>query len=120
MLNQSMLDDPLAPGTGPDTPGPVAKPPSTRGRTPAVRPQVLTELGPEQVCRACQEVWPADKEFYIVTPTSISRACRACSAPRPPRKQRQKMDAPLADVATSGLVFPSELFNLLQQALCDS
>ena len=37
-----------------------------------------TELGEEQLCMACGELWPLDKEFFVVSGRGISYACKAC------------------------------------------
>lgn len=37
-----------------------------------------TELGEEQLCPSCGELWPLDKEFFSVTRSGISYACKAC------------------------------------------
>jgi hypothetical protein len=37
-----------------------------------------TELGEEQLCMSCGELWPLDQEFFVVSPRGTSYACRAC------------------------------------------
>jgi hypothetical protein len=37
-----------------------------------------TELGEEQLCMSCGELWPLDKEFFVVSGSGISYACKAC------------------------------------------
>ena len=37
-----------------------------------------TELGEEQLCMSCDQLWPLDKEFFAVTGRGISYACKAC------------------------------------------
>ncbi len=37
-----------------------------------------TELGDEQLCTACGELWPLDNEFFAVSGRGISYACKAC------------------------------------------
>jgi hypothetical protein len=46
---------------------------------------IETELGEEQVCMSCGEAWPTDKEFYVVTATSMGYECKACTSERRPR-----------------------------------
>jgi hypothetical protein len=46
---------------------------------------IETELGEEQVCMSCGESWPTDKEFYVVTATSMAYECKACTSERRPR-----------------------------------
>jgi hypothetical protein len=46
---------------------------------------IETELGEEQVCVSCGESWPTDKEFYVVTATSMGYECKACTSERRPR-----------------------------------
>lgn len=52
---------------------------------------LITELGQEQICGACQQAWPLDGEFFIVTRNSISYQCKACiserARPAPPLYQ---------------------------------
>jgi hypothetical protein len=43
---------------------------------------VVTELGEEQLCGRCGELWPTDPEFYPVTLTSMGYECRACTSER--------------------------------------
>lgn len=43
---------------------------------------IETELGEEQVCMSCGESWPTDKEFYVVTATSMGYECKACTSER--------------------------------------
>jgi hypothetical protein len=38
----------------------------------------ITELGDEQLCRCCGELWPADGEFFVVRERSLGYECRAC------------------------------------------
>jgi len=42
----------------------------------------LTELGNEQQCRRCGELWPADEEFYVVRNNSLGYECKACISER--------------------------------------
>lgn len=52
---------------------------------------VETELGEEQVCASCGESWPTDKEFYVVTATSMAYECKACALERKgPRRRSSK------------------------------
>lgn len=37
-----------------------------------------TELGDEQLCIACGQLWPLDKEFFVVSGRGISYECKAC------------------------------------------
>jgi hypothetical protein len=37
-----------------------------------------TELGEEQLCLSCGELWPLDKEFFNVSRGGISYECKAC------------------------------------------
>ena len=37
-----------------------------------------TELGAEQLCMSCFELWPLDQEFFAVSHGRIGYACRAC------------------------------------------
>jgi hypothetical protein len=46
------------------------------------RRMVDTELGEEQVCSSCRELWPADNEFFTVSAKCISYECRACTSER--------------------------------------
>lgn len=40
---------------------------------------VLTEIGLQQSCSRCKELWPADTEFFFASLNSgINRWCRAC------------------------------------------
>jgi hypothetical protein len=43
---------------------------------------LVTELGQEQICGACQQAWPLDGEFFIVTRNSIGYQCKACISER--------------------------------------
>ncbi|MYM91648.1 hypothetical protein GTP81_30355 [Rugamonas sp. FT107W] len=46
------------------------------------RRMLETELGTEQLCASCQQLWPVDPEFYVVTATRLSYECRACISER--------------------------------------
>ncbi|WP_296944994.1 hypothetical protein [uncultured Massilia sp.] len=37
-----------------------------------------TELGEEQVCACCGELWPLDGEFFVVARERAGYECRAC------------------------------------------
>lgn len=37
-----------------------------------------TELGEEQLCPSCLELWPLDPEFFAVSRGGIGYECRAC------------------------------------------
>jgi hypothetical protein len=37
-----------------------------------------TELGQEQLCPSCGELWPLDREFFVVSRGGISYECKAC------------------------------------------
>lgn len=37
-----------------------------------------TELGQEQLCMSCQELWPLDHEFFLVSHNTIGYECKAC------------------------------------------
>lgn len=39
-----------------------------------------TELGPEQACRRCGELWPADAEFFVSAKGRLQTLCRACNS----------------------------------------
>jgi hypothetical protein len=39
-----------------------------------------TELGPEQACRRCGELWPADAEFFVSCKGRLQTLCRACNS----------------------------------------
>jgi hypothetical protein len=39
-----------------------------------------TELGLEQECRRCGELWPADAEFFVTSKGRLQTLCRACNA----------------------------------------
>jgi hypothetical protein len=39
-----------------------------------------TELGPEQKCRRCGELWPADAEFFVSCKGRLQTLCRACNS----------------------------------------
>lgn len=52
------------------------------------RRMLVTELGDEQICGACQEPWPIDGEFFVVTGNSISYQCKACISERGRQKRR--------------------------------
>lgn len=41
---------------------------------------VNTELGLEQACRRCGELWPADAEFFIAYKGRLQTLCRACNS----------------------------------------
>jgi hypothetical protein len=41
---------------------------------------LTTELGPEQACRRCGELWPADAEFFISSKGRLQTLCRACNS----------------------------------------
>jgi hypothetical protein len=41
-----------------------------------------TELGDEQQCRSCGELWPADEEFFVVRERSLGYECKACISER--------------------------------------
>jgi hypothetical protein len=56
----------------------------TRG---GFRSILVTELGEEQICGACQEAWPLDGEFFLVTGNSISYQCKACIGERARREK---------------------------------
>ncbi|OON59893.1 hypothetical protein B0920_21690 [Massilia sp. KIM] len=42
------------------------------------RRMALTELGDEQLCPSCGQLWPMDREFFAVTRSGISYECKAC------------------------------------------
>lgn len=44
-----------------------------------------TELGEEQLCPSCQELWPLDPEFYAEARGGIGYECRACIRERQAR-----------------------------------
>lgn len=46
------------------------------------RQMAVTELGQEQQCMSCHQLWPLDQEFFVVTGKGVSYACRACIAER--------------------------------------
>ena len=46
------------------------------------RRMLETELGTEQLCCSCRQLWPVDPEFYVVTATRLSYECRACISER--------------------------------------
>lgn len=46
------------------------------------RRMAVTELGDEQLCMSCQELWPLDQEFFLVTGKGVSYECKACIAER--------------------------------------
>jgi hypothetical protein len=63
----------------------MATPHGTVGHTRSrggFRRLIETELGEEQVCMSCGESWPTDKEFYVVTATSMGYECKACTSER--------------------------------------
>lgn len=37
-----------------------------------------TELGAEQMCMTCKELWPFDKDFFVVSGPRIGYECKAC------------------------------------------
>lgn len=41
-----------------------------------------TELGAEQLCESCHELWPLDREFFAESRGGVSHECRACAAER--------------------------------------
>lgn len=41
-----------------------------------------TELGEEQLCMSCGQLWPLDQEFFVVSHGGIGYECRACLAER--------------------------------------
>ena len=49
-----------------------------------------TELGTEQLCCSCGELWPVDPEFYVVTATRLSYECRACTSERQGERKAQR------------------------------
>ncbi len=43
-----------------------------------LRRMAETELGEEQVCACCGELWPLDGEFFVVARERAGYECRAC------------------------------------------
>lgn len=43
-----------------------------------MRRMAETELGAEQLCLSCHQLWPLDKDFFLVTRSGISYECKAC------------------------------------------
>jgi hypothetical protein len=38
----------------------------------------VTELGDEQLCSSCGQLWPLDKEFFAAARSGIGYECKAC------------------------------------------
>ena len=46
-------------------------------------PRIVTELGIERLCRACDTYWPQDAEFwYLDRKGNVMGRCRACWSER--------------------------------------
>lgn len=46
------------------------------------RRMAVTELGEEQQCASCGELWPFDREFFMVSHGRVGCECRACAQER--------------------------------------
>lgn len=51
------------------------------------RRMALTELGDEQLCPSCGQLWPMDREFFVVTRAGVSYECKACIQERRAARQ---------------------------------